>query len=200
METPDFTGLHGKKLINKHLAWQKRARKAGASFDKVRYAGLTQEQAVEMHQHYMSQGVYGLILILSLNVITLSWATIYGWLSGDVTPWRSVGNIISLSAMVLTLSTAVYRFISVRTKEKALRSYIRNTDERLLSIRRRSGTKPLLLMSLIFVLVGGLLFLMSPETMSWKITPHVAAGLALCIAGIVQFLIAATTYLIMRRR
>lgn len=200
METPDFTGLHGKKLINKHLAWQKRARKAGASFDKVRYAGLTQEQAVEMHQHYMNQGAHGPIFLFSLNLIIFGWTTINGWFSGDVPPWHSIGNTISVSATLLALAIIVYRILSVRTKENALRSYIQNTDERLVSIRRRSGIKPLLIMSFVFVIAASLLFLLSPETMTWEITPHVAAGLALCIAGIVQFLIAVTTYLIMRRR
>lgn len=200
METPDFTGLHGKKLINKHLAWQKRARKAGASFDKVRYAGLTQEQAVEMHQHYRRTGVSGPILLFILNLITFGWVTIGGWFGGYITPWHFVGNIISLSATLLALVTVVTRVMSVRNKQLARRSYIRSTDERLVDIRRRSGIKPLLLMSFVLVMASSLLFSLPPETMSWKITPHVAAGLALCIAGIVQFLIAVTTYLIMRRR
>ena len=200
METPDFTGLHGKKLINAHKAWQKRAHKAGASFDKVRYAGLTQEQAVEMHQYYRRVGTTGLILLFSLNLIVFGWATISGWFEGYLPPWHFVGNIITMSSTLLTLIIVVTRVMSVRNKQLARRSYIRSTDERLVNIRRRSGIGPLLLMSYILVMASAFLFLSSPETMSWKITPLVAAGLALCIAGLAQFLIAVTTYLIMRRR
>ena len=122
METPDFTGLHGKELIKAHMAWQKHARKAGASFEKVRYAGLTQAQAVEMHQHYMSQGAYGSILIFSLNLIIFGWTTISGWLSGDVSPWYSIGQTITVGITLIGLTIIVYKVISVRNKEAALRS------------------------------------------------------------------------------
>ena len=198
MDIPNFDGLHGKKLVNKHLAWQQHARKAGASFEKVRYAGLSQAQAVDMFQYYERQILPLGILLVIFNGGLFGVTTILSW--GDMSPWNALGNIVGVATTLLLGVSFIYRSMRVRNTDVARRAYIRSTDERLASIRRRSAIKPMVLTAYLVVMAGGIFLLTSPSAMTWDITPSVAAGIALCGAGLAQFCIALAVYWIMRLR
>lgn len=200
METPDFTGLHGKKLINSHKAWEKRALKTGMPLEKVQYAGLTTDQAAQMYQYNVRVLNTTLLILILLAFLFYGGATVFMWGADKYSPYRLTGNAVILCGMLIDIALYVFNLMRVRNATSARRSYIHQTDERLQSIRRRSGVLPLSYMSLLLFLAGGIALTLSPVATTWDITPPVAAGLALCIAGIVQFLIAVTTYLIMRRR
>ncbi|MBR6459129.1 MAG: hypothetical protein IKS49_03070 [Actinomycetaceae bacterium] len=197
METPDFTGLHGKKLINAHTAWQKRARKGGIPLEKAQYAGLTTDQAVEVHQYIERQKSIPLLFLTLLNFIVFGWATAHVWSEGEYGLYSLVGNVVILCGMLICIVWCVSSIMRVYNATSARRSYIRHTDERLQSIRHRSAITPLSGMALLLFLAGGSLCC---EESASSITPLVAAGLALCIAGAIQFLVAVTRYLIMLRR
>ena len=198
MDTPNFEGLHGNELINKHLAWQMRARKGGASFEKVRYAGLSQAQAVEMYQYLQRQVLPLGILVVIFQGGLVGVSTILSW--GEMGPWHFIGNILGVVAAVLLGLSFIYRSVRVRNTDSARRAYIRSTDERLESVRRRSGVKPMMFTAYVVFAVGGAFLSETSDAMTWDITPTVAAGIALCGAGLAQFIIALATYGIMRLR
>lgn len=199
METPDFTGLHGKKLINKHLAWQKRARKAGATFEKVRYAGLSIEQATEMYQ-YSEKNKIGPTILAAMPLIFFGIPVITTLPDPEKSIYHTIGDMTLIAVFLVMFIVGAVKLIRARNMATMRRAYIKATDERLVSARRRSGIIPLSWMAYLMLASGSCLFTLTPKSPSAELTPLAGAGIALYIAAAAQFLAAIVIYLIMRRR
>lgn len=199
METPDFTGLHGKKLIKTHLAWQMEARKAGASFEKVRYAGLSIEQATEMYQ-YGEKNKSVLFIQTVIPLIFFGIPVVTSLPDPEKSIYHTIGDMVLIVVLLASFIVGAVKLIRARNMETMRRAYIKATDERLASARHRSGIILLLWMAYLMLAVGSILFMKTPASSGAELTPLAGAGMALYIAAVAQSLAAIVSYLIMLRR